>query len=150
MLTGFDKALLNLLQQEMPLDQRPFQVLADKLDSDESTVLHRLEELKRDGYIRKIGPFFDSEKLGYNGTLVAVKVSEDSVENVAQAINAYTFVTHNYQREGEYNLWFTLLTPNEDVKKEVLAEIRALDGVQDMMDLVANHKYKIDVKFKLK
>lgn len=150
MLTGFDKALLNLLQQEMPLDQRPFQVLADKLDSDESTVLHRLEELKRDGYIRKIGPFFDSEKLGYNGTLVAAKVSEDSLENVAQAINAYTFVTHNYQREGEFNLWFTLLTPNEDVKKAVLAEIRALDGVLDMMDLVANHKYKIDVKFKLK
>lgn len=150
MLTGFDKALLNLLQQEMPLDQRPFQVLADKLDSDESTVLHRLEELKRDGYIRKIGPFFDSEKLGYNGTLVAAKVSEESLENVAQAINSYTFVTHNYQREGEFNLWFTLLTPNEDVKKEVLAKIRALDGVQDMMDLVANHKYKIDVKFKLK
>lgn len=150
MLTGFDKALLNLLQQEMPLDQRPFQVLADKLDSDESTVLHRLEELKRDGYIRKIGPFFDSEKLGYNGTLVAAKVSEESLETVAQAINSYTFVTHNYQREGEFNLWFTLLTPNEDVKKEVLAKIRAIDGVQDMMDLVANHKYKIDVKFKLK
>ncbi len=150
MLTGFDKALLNLLQQEMPLDSRPFQVLADKLDSDESTVLHRLEELKRDGYIRKIGPFFDSGKLGYNGTLVAVKVSEDSLEDVAQAINSYTFVTHNYQREGEYNLWFTLLTPDEDVKKEVLSEIRALDGVIDMMDLVANHKYKIDVKFKLK
>lgn len=150
MLTGFDKALLNLLQQDMPLDQRPFQVLAEKLDSDESTVLHRLEELKRDGYIRKIGPFFDSAKLGYNGTLVAAKVAEDSLEDVAQAINAYTFVTHNYQREGEYNLWFTLLTPNEDVKQTVLSEIRALNGVIDLMDLVANHKYKIDVKFKLK
>ena len=65
MLTSFDKALLNILQTNLPLTERPFQVLADQLNTSEEEVIARLNELKELGYIRKIGLFFDSAKLGY-------------------------------------------------------------------------------------
>ena len=150
MLTSFDKALLNILQTNLPLTERPFQVLADQLNTSEEEVIARLNELKELGYIRKIGLFFDSAKLGYEGTLIATKVLPEQLENVANVINQYNGVTHNYEREGEYNLWFTLLTHSEEKRKQILDEIKAQEGVEKLMNLVSNKKYKINVQFKLK
>ena len=150
MLTAFDKKLLNLLQKQLPISPQPFADLAVQLDSDESTVLHRVMELKRDGYLRRVGPFFDSHRMGYKGTLVALRVKPEAMEQVAEAVNRYPGATHNYQREGEYNLWFTLLTPEDALCQRILAEIRALPGVEKMMNLVSRKKYKINVQFNLK
>lgn len=150
MLTSFDKSLLNLLQTNLPISHRPFAEIAEKLGSDETTVLKRLRALKQDGYLRRIGPFFDSNQLGYKGTLVALRVKPAAIPSVAEAINRYPGATHNYEREGKYNLWFTLLTPNPAMCRHILSEIRALPGVEDMMDLVARRKYKINVQFHLK
>jgi len=150
MLTSFDKDLLNLLQTNLPIDKRPFAVLAEKLHSDEDTVLSRVQELKQEGYLRRIGPFFDSAKLGYKGTLVALKVHPSKLKDVAQVINSYAGATHNYEREGVYNLWFTLLTPSQEMCEKTLRYIRTLPGVEAMMDLVSQKKYKINVQFKLK
>lgn len=150
MLTSFDKSLLNLLQTNLPISHRPFAELAEKLGSDEPTVLARLRTLKHDGYLRRIGPFFDSNRLGYEGTLVALRVEPAAIPSVAEAINRYPGATHNYEREGRYNLWFTLLTPDPAMCRQILSEIRALPGVEAMMDLVARKKYKINVQFHLK
>lgn len=149
MLTAFDKALLNELQGNLPLHARPFAVLADKLGACEQDVLKRLRALRDEGYLRRIGPFFDSEKLGYCGTLIALKVEESCMEAVALAVNAYAGTTHNYEREGEYNLWFTLLTPNEVVQARCIEEIRCLPGVKALLRLDARHKYKVNVQFRL-
>ena len=73
-LTSFDKSLLNLLQGNLPVCSHPFARLAEELGSDEDTVLSRLRELKRNGYLRRIGTFFNSGRLGYKGTLVALRV----------------------------------------------------------------------------
>ena len=150
MLTSFDKALLNILQTNLPLSERPFKVLADKLGSTEEKVITRLNELKEMGYIRKIGLFFDSAKLGYQGTLVAVKVSPQYMESVATVINEYNGVTHNYEREGDYNLWFTLITIDMDQQEKILNRIKSLPGVIDIISLPANKKYKVSVNFTLK
>ncbi len=148
-LTTFDKALLNLLQGNLPVCSRPFQKLAEELGTEESVVLERLKALKEEGYLRRIGTFFNSSRLGYEGTLVALRVREDRVEQVAKAINTLAGATHNYEREGGYNLWFTLLTPSSEVESAILARVRALDGVESMLNLRANRKYKINVQFKL-
>ena len=113
-------------------------------------MLKRLRELKRAGYLRRVGPFFDSQKMGYEGTLVALQVEPRAMENVAMKVNAYPGATHNYEREGKYNLWFTLLTPDAEHCTKILDEVRAMPGVEDMMNLVAKKKYKINVQFKLK
>lgn len=148
-LTAFDKALLNLLQGDIPICSHPFAEMARRLGTDEATVLARLRELKASGFLRRIGTFFDSNRLGYHGTLVALKVDPSALHDVAQAINRYPGATHNYEREDQYNLWFTLLTPNAECESKILAEIRSLRGVQDMLRLKANKKYKINVQFKL-
>lgn len=150
MLTNFDKSLLNLIQRNLPIAQRPFLELANILGTTEDNVIERLRYLKEHGYIRRIGPFFDSGKLEYKGTLVALKVKDGYMEKVAQFINKYPGATHNYQRKGEYNLWFTLLTHSEEKRTQILNEIKAQEGVEKLMNLVSNKKYKINVQFKLK
>ena len=150
MLTTFDKSLLNIIQRNLPICQRPFLELANILETTEDHVIERLSYLKEHGYIRRIGPFFDSGKLEYKGTLVALKVQPEYMESVAQFINRYPGATHNYEREGEYNLWFTLLTHSEEKRTKILAEIKAQQGVEKLMNLVSNKKYKINVQFKLK
>jgi DNA-binding Lrp family transcriptional regulator len=148
-LSTFDKALLNLLQSDIPICSHPFAEMASRLGTDENTVLNRLRELKSAGYLRRIGTFFDSNRLGYRGTLIALKVEPSEINSVAEAVNRYSGTTHNYEREGLYNLWFTLLTPDIERESNILAEIRALRGVEDMLKLKANKKYKINVQFKL-
>lgn len=149
MLTDFDRKLLNLAQTELPLSSRPYADLASKLNCDEQTVISRLAWLKAAGYIRHMGAFFDSAQLGYIGTLAAVKVQPEYLEAVAESINAFPGVTHNYEREGEYNLWFTLLTPDIASQQQVLDRVRALPGVERLLNMPATKKYKVNVSFHL-
>ena len=149
-LSPFDKALLNLLQAHLPVCSRPFAKLGEELGTDEATVLAHLKALQAAGLLRRIGTFFNSAQLGYEGTLVALEVDEASMESVAGAVNRYPGATHNYEREGRYNLWFTLLTPDRESEKRILREVRALPGVRAMMNLKARKKYKINVQFQLK
>ena len=149
-LSAFDKALLNVLQGNLPLCSHPFAALAERLGTDEATVLDRLRRLKQEGYLRRIGTFFDSNRLGYRGTLVALQVEPGYMKPVAEAINLYSGATHNYEREGRYNLWFTLLSPDVDHERRILDEIRALPGVEGMLNLKAKKKYKINVQFRLR
>ena len=148
-LSIFDKSLLNLLQGNLPVCRRPFAAMAEKLGVDEETVLSRIRELKAAGYLRRIGTFFDSNSLGYRGTLVALQVEPSEIKTVAEVVNKYPGATHNYEREGKYNLWFTLLTPNPESEKKILSEISSVRGVEEMLKLKANKKYKINVQFKL-
>ena len=148
-LSSFDKALLNELQGDIPICSHPFAEMATRLGTDEDTLLARLRELKAAGFLRRIGTFFDSSRLGYQGTLIALKVEPSALCAVAEAVNRYPGATHNYEREGAYNLWFTLLTPSAEYESSILTEIRSLRGVEDMLKLKANKKYKINVQFKL-
>ncbi|AIF52954.1 Lrp/AsnC family transcriptional regulator [Pelosinus sp. UFO1] len=149
MITAFDKRLLNIVQIDLPLVKRPFAILAEKLDAEEAIVIERLRFLKEQGFIRRMGPFFDSAKLGYVGTLVALEVTEKQVSQVAKKINSYYGVTHNYEREGELNLWFTLLSPNLAAQDEILDIIRKLDGVVRFINLPSAQKFKVNVQFSL-
>ncbi len=150
MLTDFDKKLLNLIQIDLPLENRPFAILAERLGSEESVVIERLKFLKEQGFIRRIGPFFDSTKLGYIGTLVALEVEPDFIPQVAAVINADGGVTHNYERDGVLNLWFTLFSHTLKTQKETLDKISKLAGVVRMINLPATQKFKVSVQFTLR
>ena len=148
-LTAFDKNLLNLLQGHLPVCSRPFARLAQELGTEEGVVLQRVQALKQGGFLRRIGTFFDSNKLGYQGTLVALRVKPEHLPQVAAVINGFSGATHNYEREGRYNLWFTLLSPSEQQERAILAKVRSLPGVESVLNLKAHKKYKINVQFKL-
>ena len=148
-LSLFDKELLNYLQGNIPICKRPFAKMAAELGADEEKVISRIRELKAAGYLRRIGTFFNSDNLGYHGTLIALEVQPSELCAVAEAINDYSEVTHNYEREGKFNLWFTLLTPTAEREGKILSEIRSLRGVEEMINLKSNRKFKINVQFKL-
>lgn len=149
MLTAFDKRLLNIIQTDLPFDSRPFAVLAQRLETEESVVIERLRFLKEHGFIRRIGPFFDSSKLGYIGTLVALEVEPEFIPEVAAVINSEIGVTHNYERDGILNLWFTLFSYNIEAQNETLDKISKLAGVVRLINLPATQKFKVSVQFTL-
>ncbi|MBW2368719.1 MAG: AsnC family transcriptional regulator [Deltaproteobacteria bacterium] len=144
-----DKALLNRIQSNFPLTQRPFKTIGDELDLAESDVLARLVRLKQDGIIRRIGANFVPDKLGYVSTLCAAKVPEAILDLFTETVNRYSGVTHNYLRDDAYNVWFTFIAPSMDEIEENLATIARETSVVDILNLPATHVFKIRAQFDL-
>lgn len=144
-LSGIDRAILDALQRGLPVVERPFALIARDLGMSEGQMVARAADLKRAGYIRRLGAFFSSRRLGYRGTLIALSVEEDRLAAVANFVNRFPGVTHNYQREGKYQLWFTLLTLGAAEKLAVLSALSERDGVNDIMELPSEKAYKIRV-----
>lgn len=148
-LSELDKQVLNLLQTGLPLEARPFHVMAKRLGLSEDALLAQLRRLQESGYIRRLGPFFDSSRLGYVSTLIAVQVDEEHLAAVAQWVSRHHGVTHNYQRTGAYNLWFTLITPGLAEQTLFLSRLARQAGVRDILNLPATRRYKVNVVFNL-
>lgn len=145
-----DKQLLNIAQTDFPIARRPYKLLGERLGIGEQEALRRVRRLLRSGVIRRIGPSFDSKKLGYVSTLVAAKVPEDRLDEVAAIVGSYPEVTHNYARDHEYNLWFTLICESEHRLRDVLDEIELRTGVAEMHSLPAEQTFKLKVDFELR
>jgi len=141
-----DREILDILQQEFPLAARPWAVIAEKTGLSEQEVVDRVGRLKEAGIIRRIGGVFDSRSLGFYSTLCAARVPEGDIDRVAGLINACSGVTHNYLRDDEYNLWFTLTAPSEIEAREYLTTIEEAAGIT-IVSLPATKVYKIQVTF---
>ncbi|MDO4204407.1 MAG: hypothetical protein Q4D07_07940 [Selenomonadaceae bacterium] len=144
-LANIDRAILDALQRGLPVTERPFAMIAQELGVYERVVVTKTAALKRAGYIRRLGAFFSSRCLGYRGTLVALSVEEEKLAAIAEFVNGFTGVTHNYQREGKYQLWFTLLTMDDAEKQSVLSAVEKTDGVNAIIELPSEKTYKIRV-----
>ena len=103
-----DKRVLSVIQSELPVCERPFDAVAGRLGMPAEDVLARVRRMRAGGLIRRIGPIFDSGRLGYTSTLVAARVPAGRLDEVAALVSALPGVTHNYRREHAFNLWFTL------------------------------------------
>ncbi|MGB9588366.1 MAG: AsnC family transcriptional regulator [Armatimonadota bacterium] len=142
-----DRQLLNIIQVDFPIASRPYQILAERLGISESEVLERVHRLFETGIIRKIGPSFDTRRLGHVSILVAARVPEERVDEVAHIISSYPQVTHNYGRKSEYNLWFTLICRDEGEMNDILESIKSRTGISEMHMLPAERTFKIKVEF---
>jgi DNA-binding Lrp family transcriptional regulator len=100
--------LLSIIQKNFPLTPKPFASIADKLNSDEETIIKILSQEKANKTIRQISPIFDTKRLGYKSSLVSFKVKRENMEDAIKAINSHPGVSHNYEREHPFNIWFTL------------------------------------------
>ena len=145
----FDRQILDALQKEFPLSERPYQVIAQKLGSSEAEVWHRVVAMVKSGVIRRLGASLDSRKLGYASTLAAVSVPEAKVLSAAEVINAYPEVTHCYQRKDAFNIWFTVIAYSEQRILEVLEEIRqALElRPEQILNVPVQRLFKLDARF---
>ena len=145
-----DKELLNLLQEGLPLSVRPFRQLGKKIGLSENETLCRVNRLKNEGYIRRIGGVFNSHELGFYSTLIAARVNPQKIEEVAEFINSISGVTHNYERNNYYNLWFTLTVGDEAEVDSILNEVAEREGVEAIMKLPSMKLFKIYFKLALK
>ena len=143
---SLDKQLLNEIQWQFPLVDRPFLEISKRYDVSEEEVLERIRILKRIGLIRQINAIFDTRRLGYKSTLVAFSVLKDKLEQVANEVNSHPGVSHNYERNHEYNMWFTLAVPPFGDMKRDLERMATLDGVVKYRVLPTLKLYKIGVK----
>ncbi len=144
-----DRTILNRIQSDCPLTKRPYLSIAENIGLTENEVIKRLEQLKKKGIIRRIGGNFVPEKLGFVSTLCAAKVPEDKIERFARTVNRYPGVTHNYQRDNKYNIWFTFIARSMDEIKGNLEDISRETGVKDIINLPATKMYKIRAHFDL-
>jgi len=148
-LDEFDRQVLHALQYDFAVTERPYLEIAAKFETTEEAVLARAERLYTKGLIRRLGASINSRQVGYVSTLVALKVTENSIPNVAKVVNGFTGVTHNYLRDGEYNMWFTAIAPNEESLNTILHTVAAIPGVAAVMSLPAKQVFKVSVTFPL-
>ena len=144
-----DRKILDAAQRGFPLAADPYALLAERVGSDAETVFGRAMALLDDGTLRRLGAVWDSRRLGFATTLVALRVPPERVADVAALVNRCDEVTHNYERRSEWNLWFTLVARDAARIDEILAEVRRDAGIReaDMMNLPAEQVYKLDARF---
>ena len=150
-LDELDKRLLNLLQGSFPLEQRPFEHVARLAGVPEEEVLRRTRRLIRERIIRQITPIFDTRVLGYRSMLVAAKVDADHPHRAARVINSHPGVSHNYLRNHDFNLWFTIaVEPRSRLGLDGTLEVlQRLTGATSMRKLPTLRLFKINMDLEM-
>jgi len=146
-LDDVDKKLLNLLQWDFPMTERPFRDLGEKLGIGEEETMARVSGMKGSKVIRQISAIFDSRRLGYKSTLVAMKFPPERLDESAEIINEHPGVSHNYGRNHAFNLWFTLTIPSDQNVTKTANELGERASSLKTLVLPTIRLFKIGVKF---
>jgi DNA-binding Lrp family transcriptional regulator len=144
-LDDLDKRLLNLMQGSFPIAPRPYQHVATRADITEDQVLARVKRLLDERIIRQVTPIYDTRALGYSSMLVAAKVDAENPWRAANVINEHPGVSHNYLRNHEFNIWFTIATePDSQLGlEETLTRLGELAGAESIRQLPTLKLFKI-------
>jgi siroheme decarboxylase len=139
-LDELDRKLLNLLQGSFPIASRPYAHVAELAGVPEEEVLTRTKRLLDERIIREITPIFDTRVLGYSSMLVAAKVDPENPWRAAKIINSHPGVSHNYLRDHDFNLWFTVATEPDsplglDGTLDLLQELTGAESVRQLPTL---------------
>ena len=140
-----DRQLLNLLQGRFALEPRPFARVAELAEVGEDEVLARTQRLLDDRIIRQITPIFDTRVLGYSSMLVAAKVDAENPHRAAKVVNSHPGVSHNYLRDHDFNMWFTIATePDSKLGLQgTLGLLQELTGAESVRQLPTLKLFKI-------
>ncbi|MGE5241502.1 MAG: AsnC family transcriptional regulator [Bacteroidota bacterium] len=148
MTTEIDRRLLNDFQHEFPLTPTPYADMARELGVTEDEVIARLHKLKHAGAVSRVGAVVRPNTVGVS-TLAAMAVPAEELEPIAQLINDYAEVNHNYEREHRLNLWFVATAPDAARLQAVLDDIAARTGYE-VLSFPLVEDYHIDLGFDLK
>jgi DNA-binding Lrp family transcriptional regulator len=144
-----DSRILRELQHNFPLSERPYEVVAERLQMSSEELWTHVQRMLDDGVIRRMGASFDSNKLGFRSTLAAVSVEPELVDRAAKVIGQFPEVTHNYLRNDAFNIWFTLIAVDEKRIGDVLEDIRTTLSLEKsaVLNLPMKRLFKLDARF---
>ena len=142
-----ERAILDVIQCDFPLAADPYAEIGARVGCAREDAHALTQALRRNGIIRRIGASFDSRRVGYHSVLVAARVAPEELESVAAAAGDYPEVTHNYQRDHRYNLWFTVIAETPERLQQILHALRHRPGVLALHGLPALRTFKIRVDF---
>lgn len=125
-----DRVIINGLQGGFPLSAEPFAEAAERLGITEDDLIARIKSLLDRGVLSRFGPMYNADKLGGALTLAALKVPEADFDAVAEQVNAHPQVSHNYQRDHAFNMWFVIGTEEPEGIQQVIAEIEKETGLE--------------------
>lgn len=148
-LDEIDRRLLQLAQDAFPLTEKPFTELGKMLNLKEEEVMFRFRNLKELGIIKYVGPIVNTEKIGLHASaLIAMKVPEEKLEQIVKVINGYEKVFHNFLRDHEYNIWFTLKASDEVALRKLIEEMKQRIGLpeENILELPSVRCFKVDVR----
>lgn len=123
-----DRAIVNGLQGEFPVSERPFLEAAARLGMSEEELIERIRRLLDEGILTRFGPLWQVERLGGAYALAAMKVPRAEFESVAEKVNALPEVAHNYEREHAFNMWFVLATETPQALSDAADRIERETG----------------------
>ena len=144
-----DRKLPNILQSSFPLVEEPFKDIGRQLDLTEPEVMARTQALKDSNVVRQIGAIFDTRRLGYKTLLVAMRFPPNRLDAGAHVINEHPGVSHNYGRNGEFNLWFTLAVPPDESLEDTVADMAERTGAETYRLMRTIRFFKIGVNFNM-
>lgn len=144
-----DAALLGFLQETMPFTERPFADLGKRCGMSEDETLARVKALKEGKVIRQISAIFDTRSLGYASSLVAAKIAPENLDAAVSVINSHPGVSHNYLRNHEFNLWYTIAVPPTSRLglEKTVDLLHHLSGAESTRLLPTLRLFKIGVRF---
>jgi DNA-binding Lrp family transcriptional regulator len=129
-LDAIDRAIIDTLQGDFPLCERPYAQAAERLGIGEADLLSRLERMLEDKVLTRFGPMFQIERMGGAFVLAALAVPEERYEEVVAQVNALPQVAHNYRREHLLNMWFVLATEKPDGIAGAITQIETDTGLK--------------------
>ena len=140
-----DRTLIDALHGGFPLVERPYAAVAAGLGMSEAELIERLSRLLAAGTLTRFGPLYDVAKLGGAFTLAAMRVPEDRFDAVAEIVNSFPEVAHNYRRGHDLNMWFVVASEREGGIAETLARIRERTGLE-VLDLPKEQEYFLELR----
>lgn len=127
-LDPMDRDVINRLQGGFPLSDTPFADVAADLGVGEGELIARLERLLEGGVLSRFGPMYNADRLGGQNVLAAMTVPEDAFDDIADIVNMFDEVAHNYARDHALNMWFVVAAETPERADEVIGEITAATG----------------------
>ena len=146
MLDTLDRAIINELQGGFPICETPYAEVARQLGTNEAELISRLQRLLDEKILSRFGPMYHAERLGGGLTLAAMAIPDEQFDTVAEQVNAFPEVAHNYAREHELNMWFVLATETPQRIDEVISEIESSTGF-DVINMPKEQEFFIGLRF---
>lgn len=128
-LDDIDRRVINALQEGLPVCERPFMAIADRLNLSERQLLERLRRLRETQVLSRFGPLYNADRMGGVNVLAAMAVPEAHFDRVAEQVNALPEIAHNYRREHALNLWFVGAADSAEAVERAFLRIEQETGL---------------------